>query len=137
MALRFRVSTRQTGQLRTVAVVVYETVADLQAAAANYRGEAPAEFENAQALSQPRYMVTVAADGSETRGASSGIVRLVRGQGAAVLSHEMVHMGLAIYRNDMGRASLRNMKNEETFAHIVSDLVGGANRRMWALGVYS
>lgn len=136
-SLRFRVATQQTGHLRTVSVVVYDTVEEMRSAAARYRGESPAEFENAQALSQPRHTFVIADDGSETRGASCGIVRLVRGQGAAILAHEMVHMGLAIYRADMGRASLRNMKNEETLAHIVSDLVRGANSKLWKLGVYA
>jgi hypothetical protein len=29
------------------------------------------------------------------------------------------------------------MKNEETLAHIVSDLVRGANSKLWKLGVYA
>ena len=64
-------------------------------------------------------------------------MRLVKGQGAAILAHEMTHMALAIFREDMGRASLRNMKNEETLCHLVSDLVRSANRKMWKLGVYA
>jgi hypothetical protein len=136
-SLRFTITTRQTGHRRIVTVVVYDAVADLRRAARNYRAEDQAAFEDAQACSQPRYMVTIGADGSETRSDHAGIVRLVRGQGAAILAHEMVHMGLAIYRSDMGRASLRNMKNEETLAHIVSDLVRGANSKLWKLGVYA
>ena len=136
-SLRFTITTRQTGHHRIVAVVVYDSVEELRAAGARYRGEPPAEFKDVQALSQPRYAVTVAADGSEKRGAACGVVRLVRGQGAAILAHEMVHMGLAIFRADMGRASLLNMKNEETLAHIVSDLVRAANRKLWKLGVYA
>ena len=117
-------------------MVVYDTVEDLQRAASHYRGESSAEFENAQAISQPRIHFRIDEDGTEIKGTSAGVVRLCRGQGASILSHEMVHMALAIYREDMGKASLRNMKNEETLAHIVSDLVRAANRKMWALGVY-
>lgn len=116
---------------------VYDSVEDMRIAAARYRGEPASEFENAQALSQPRRMYQIAEDGTETKLPGAGVVRLVRGQGAGVLSHEMVHMGLAIYREDMGRASLRNMKNEETLCHIVSDLVIAANRKLWKTGVYS
>ncbi|MGE3463908.1 MAG: hypothetical protein AB7I04_18520 [Pseudomonadales bacterium] len=127
----------QTGYRRVVSVVVYDTVEELQVAAARYRREEPGFFAQAQAVTQPRVHLSIAADGSERRYDGCGVVRLVKGQGAGILAHEMTHMALAIYRDDMGRASLRNMKNEETLCHIVSDLVIAANRKLWELGVYS
>ena len=136
--MRFKVSTSQTGRRRDVEVVVYDCVENLQRAAARYRGEDEGEFRNAQAISQPRFGERISADGEvEHSFRGCGIVRLVRGQGAAILAHEMVHMALAIYREDMGRASLRDMKNEEVLCHIVSDLVRATNRKMWKIGAYS
>lgn len=88
-------------------------------------------------MSQPRYNIKVESNGHESKSNWAGVVRLCRGQDAAILAHEMVHMGLAIYRGDMGRAPLGNMKNEETLAHIVSDLVREANRKLWEKGVYT
>lgn len=108
----------------------------MRQAARRYRG-ADDGYLNAIGLSQPRSQYSFAADGSEVAYPGAGVVRLVRGEmGAAVLSHEMVHMALAIYREDSGKASLRNMKNEEMLCHIVSDLVRSANRQFWKAGVY-
>ena len=135
MNMRFRVSTRQTGRRRDVQVVVYDELADLQRAAFNYG--TGALFGDALAVSQPRETLRVGADGTETLFRGAGTIRLWRGDmGAAILAHEMTHMALAIYRQDMKRAPLGNMKNEETLCHIVSDLVRAANRKLWKLGVY-
>jgi hypothetical protein len=137
MNVSFRVSTRRTGQLATVRVVIYDNVEDLRAAAACYRGEPRAGFEDTQAVSQPRGTVMIEEDGTEWRKPACGVVRICREQGAGVLTHEMLHMGLAIYRWDMADAPLDEMKNEEVLAHLVSDLVTAANRKLWSLGVYA
>lgn len=138
MIHRFRVSTTQTGRRRDVSFVIYDDVAELRRAAARFRHFNEGSFENALGVSQPRWTVRVADDGSEETVRGSGIIRLWKEQmGAAVLAHECAHMALAIYREDFGKASLRNMKNEEVLCHIVSDLVRGANRKLWKLGVYS
>ena len=132
----FTVSTKRTGRVRRVRVVVYDTRAEMHTAARRYRFSSDG-FINALALTQPRSLFSFAADGSEVAYPGAGVVRLVRGQmWADVVSHEMVHMALAIYREDSGRASLRNMKNEETLCHIVSDLVKSANRQFWKAGIY-
>ena len=132
----FTVSTSRTGRLRRVRVVVYDTRAEMHQAARRYRFSSDG-FINALALTQPRSLYSFAADGSEITYPGAGVVRLVRGEmGAAVLAHEMTHMALAIYREDSGKASLRNMKNEEMLCHIVSDLVQSANRQFWKAGIY-
>ena len=135
LVTRFRVSTSRTGRRRDVGVLVYDSVEELQRAATRYRGEG--SFERVQAVSQPRFGERVSPQGTLHPFRGCGVVRLVKGQGAAILAHEMTHMALAIFREDMGRASLRNMKNEETLCHLVSDLVRSANRKMWKLGVYA
>ena len=118
--------------------MVYDELADLQRAAEAYPHVYEGSFENALGCSQPRFCFYVNPDGTERWYRGTGIVRLWKGSmGAAVLAHEMMHMALAIYRADMGRASLRNMKNEETLCHIASDLIRGANSKLWKLGVYS
>ena len=137
MAVRFRVSTSQTGRRRDVQVVVYDRLEDLQEAASKYNGENMGTFRNALAVSHPRRTWYVHEDGTETQYRNAGVVRFWReNMGAAVVAHEMTHMGLAIYRDDMKRAPLGNMKNEETLCHIVSDLVRAANWKFWQLGVY-
>ena len=133
----FTVSTRQTGHPRRVRVVVYDTADEMRAAAQKYRNAADG-FINAIGVSQPRFRGIIAGTELGMRAyPGCGVVRLVRGEmGAAVLAHEMTHMALAIYREDSGRASLRNMKNEEMLCHIVSDLVRSANRQFWKAGIY-
>lgn len=109
----------------------------MRAAARRYR-DADDGFINAIGFSQPRFSFIYDEDGAEVRGQAAGVIRLVRDEmGAAVLAHEMTHMALAIYREDSGKASLRNMKNEETLCHIVSDLVRSANRQFWKAGIYA
>lgn len=132
----FTVRTKRTGHLRRVRIVVYDTADEMRAAGRRYRN-ATDGFINAIGLSQPRFHGTIDETGAEHPYPSAGVVRLVRGEmGAAVLAHEMTHMALAIYREDSGKASLRNMKNEETLCHIVSDLVRSANRQFWKAGIY-
>jgi hypothetical protein len=132
----FYVSTERTGYDRRVRLVVYDTVKELQVAAHRYNPSTDG-FANALAVSQPRVHFTIAEDGSEKRTSNCGTIRFVKGQmGAAIVSHEMVHMALAIYREDFGKASLRNMKNEETLCHIVSDLADQATNKFWKAGLY-
>lgn len=136
MKKAFTVSTRRTGHLRRVRVVVYDTADEMRAAARKYHS-ADDGYMNAIGLSQPQFSFIYDEDGAEKRGQAAGVVRLVREEmGAAVLAHEMTHMALAIYREDSGKASLRNMKNEETLCHIVSDLVRSANHQFWKAGIY-
>ena len=138
MKRAFTVSTSQTGRLRRVRVVVYDTADEMRQAARRYRRGADDGYINAIGLSQPRSQYSFAADGSEVAYPGAGVVRLVKDEmGAAVLSHEMVHMALAIYREDFGETALDSMENEEVLCHIVSDLVRSANRQFWEAGIYS
>lgn len=137
MSRAFTVETSRTGHKRRVRVLVYDTIEEMQKAASRYCPEHD-NFENALACSQPCFSRFVHEDGRETDSWSAGCVRFVKGEmGATVLSHEMVHMGLAIYRNDFPRAPLGNMKNEEVLCHIVSDLVRSATSKFWDAGYYS
>lgn len=140
----FYVETSRTGRKRRVRVVVYDTVKEMQTAGRRCRPDVKDGFKDALALSQPRFSFRIDAEGKETHSPHAGMVRLVKGEmGAAVVSHEMVHMGLAIYRNDWHRSDwneglgdLDTMANEEVLCHIVGDLVRSATSKFWAAGYY-
>ena len=137
MVKRLRVSTSRTGHRRTVQVIVYDSVQEMQRAATKYVEAPPGMFDNALGVSQPREHMLITEDGSVTSTSAAGTVRFVKGHmGAGIVAHEMVHMGLAIYRRDSRRAPLGNMKNEEQLCHLVSDLTSRAVNAFWRAGLY-
>lgn len=135
---RFWVSTSHTGYKRTVQIIVYDELDEMQEAAKRYIHASEGAFSYALAVSQPRESYPVYEDGSYGEpSTSAGVIRFVKGyMGAGVVAHEMVHMALAIYRRDRKRAPLGNMKNEETLCHIVSDLTARAVNKFYAAGLY-
>lgn len=124
-----RVSSRALGQRRWVRVVIYDTLAELQAAGQAYNGE---DLSGAAGLTQ---------SWGDAEGRSLGIiVRLARGRlGTQVVSHEIHHAATAIYGSTVGdRISRQAHLNHynEPFAHLYSDLLSRLVDRLYELGYY-
>lgn len=117
---------------------------------ARYKGLPAGAFANAAALSQPSTRIHIRADGSEYEGPGAGVVRMAREElTAEVVTHEMVHMGLAIYRWSMNpmadedpeedapaHLSLADMANEEILAGLIGELTQQAVDKLYDLGAW-
>lgn len=140
------VSTRVSGRKRTVRVLVYDTLADLRAAADRHRrlveGEdEPGYFSHALAVAHSFETYRFAEDGTEVRGAPAGIIRYWRGRlGTSVVVHEAVHIAAGIYRQDWAPEHGpvdEDMDNEEILCHLVDDLARRIVDRLHAHGFYA
>ena len=124
-----RVSSRALGPRRYVRVVIYDTLAEMQAAGQAYNGN---DQTGVAGLTQ---------SWGDAQGRSFGIiVRLARGRlGSQVVSHELHHAATAIYGSTLGdRISRQAHLNHynEPFAHLYSDLFSRLVDRLYELGYY-
>lgn len=139
-ATRIRVSTRRTGARRVADVYVYDTAAELQAAARRFSPGAPDGFANTLGVCHYVGRYTIGADGSEQDMPGRLIVRLVRGHlGTEVVTHEMTHAAVAIYGESLPRDTLAVdvlVADNEVIAHLVSDLTRRLVDQLYARGLY-
>ena len=123
--VRFQVSTRHSGRLRTLQVRVYDTYAALRRAGVTYakRGRtASGCIGRAYGLAQTADWVRISPGGLVRRQPQVGVLRLCRKlTNAGTVAHEVAHVAVAIYRQDVGR-TFPNMKREEVFCYLVGEL---------------
>ena len=124
-----RVSSRALGPRLHVRCVVYDTLAEMWAAAKAFNGN---DVTGSAAVTQ--------AWTDQTGRVRRVTVRLVRDRlGTTVVAHEIHHAATALYGAHLGdrvsRAAHLNHHNEP-FAYLFSDLMGGLVQRLYALGYY-
>jgi hypothetical protein len=142
MTVHFQVSTHRTGQKRVVHIHVYDTIAEMDRARRRYDrmldgGSLPIKEEDVWGWTQSSHVENVDDHGKVTIGGHMIHVRYVREHlGLAVLSHELAHAAIRIYRIDNGKGT-ENIENEEMLAHIFSDLCSAVNNKMYDKGLYS
>jgi hypothetical protein len=135
---KFTISTTHSGRKRSVEVRVYGTLATMRRAASFDKWDKilgpkreGAQLTDAGAVTTPVFVMQVAKDGSEIHEAMCGVVRVVSGHvNTEVVSHEMVHMASAIYREDVEPVKggvFDSMENEEVLCYIAGDLT----RKAW------
>ena len=124
-AVSFQVSTRHSGRLRTLKVCVYDSFAALRRAGRAYSkrtGAATGGMERAYGLAQTADWARVSPGGLVRRLPQVGVMRLCRKAiGSGTVAHEVAHIAVAIYRQDVGR-TFPNMKREEVFCYLVGEL---------------
>lgn len=124
------VSSRALGGREKVTVKVYETQAEMLAAASRYNGQP--HTDDTLAVTQ----VTTDQNGRT----QSVIIRLFRGKlSTEVIVHEVHHASTAIYGAHVGdRISRRAHLNHhnEPFAYLHGELCAKLNDRLHALGYY-
>lgn len=123
------VSSRALGPRRKVTVYVYDTVAEMRAAATAYNGS-----DNTDTLG-----VTQARTDDDGR-TGSVLIRLARGHlGTQIVVHEMHHAATAWYGADLPDHVDRRehfTHANEPFAHLQSDLTHRLVDRLYELGYY-
>lgn len=136
-----RVSTRRTGERRTVRVWIYDTLEELRDAAQRFNPNTePGWFDDALGVCQT-YDVADAEGVVRLDPTAPMIVRLFRGElGVGVVSHELNHAATHIYgatlTPDVRAVDVLHNANE-TLAHLQSDLTRRLISRLWDLGYYS
>lgn len=142
----FRVSTRWSGRKRTVAVKVYDDLADLRAAADAYAqrtgSSAPGNFGEAHGVTHAFQILTIGSDGQvASQSESAALIRLWRQRlGTGVVTHEAAHAAAAIYEQDWlpehGHIH-DNIDNEEVHCYLIGDLASRIVGRLYHYGMYS
>ena len=136
-ARTFVLHTRSSGRERKVRCVVYDELRQMQVAAEKWSGE---DHSKTLAVSQPSYAYILEEDGTEIGQPGAGYIRLARERmGGTIVSHEALHMALAIYRDDWQAEHgppENSMENEEVLCHIMSDLIDEAIRKFYKAGIY-
>lgn len=136
-ARTFVLHTNSSGRERKVRCVVYDELRQMQATASKRSGE---DHSTSLAVSQPSYAYIIQADGTEVGQPEAGYIRLARERmGGTIVSHEALHMALAIYRDDWQAEHgppEKSMENEEVLCHIMSDLIDEAIRKFYKAGIY-
>lgn len=132
MSVTFRVSVRRSGRRRFVRVTVYDTVQELRLAADRYCKRVgtyvPGEFDQAHGITHSSWSIFFGPDGEEASKdfAAAAHIRLHRGAlGTGVVTHEVAHAALAIYRQDCleERGSVHDdMDQEEVVCYLIGDL---------------
>lgn len=127
--IHFRVASSALGEREVVYVHVYDSLAEMRAAATHHNGN---DFEDAAGATQAWV--------SPDERAIAVVIRLARERlGVTVVSHEMHHAATALYGAHVGdrisrRAHLTHYN--EPFAYLFSDLYGSCVKRMVQLGFY-
>lgn len=126
-------------------VTVYDTVEELRRAADRYTRAVgtytDGEFDRAYGVTHSFLSIFYDADGElERLGPSAAHIRLFRGGlGTGVVTHEITHAALGIYRQDCleRRGSVHDdMEQEETVCYLVGDLAARIVNRLYAYGCY-
>ncbi|MCI2958230.1 hypothetical protein MN032_11025 [Agromyces atrinae] len=124
-----RISSRATGERRTVRVYVYTDLAEMRAAASGFRGQ-----DHSDSLGVTHAYVDD--DGRVT----VPIIRLwVGALSAIIVSHEIAHAALAIFGSTLPKriATAKHLHNaNETHAHLHSDLESSLIRMLYAHGYF-
>lgn len=145
MPVTFRVSVGHSGRRRFVRVSVYETAEELRAAADRYNKRigayTPGEFDHAHGVTHSFWSVLIDGDGKEVRtGPSAAHIRLYRGAlGMAVVTHEVAHAALAIYRQDCfgEQGSVHgDMEQEEVACYLIGELAARVVSGLYRYGFY-
>mgnify|MGYP001560493830 CR=1 FL=1 len=123
--VRFQVSTRHSGRLRTLQVRVYDTYAALRRAGLAYgrrAGTATGGIGRAYGLAQTADWVRVYPSGRVRRQPPVGYMRLCRKAcGVGTIAHEVTHIAVAIYKQDVAK-TFPDMKREEGLCYLVGEL---------------
>lgn len=135
-----RVSTRRTGERKTVRVWIYDTVGELRAAANRFH-PSPDGFEDAEGVCQTYVTELINGSGQILDRHEPIIVRLHRDAlGVGVVTHELNHAATHIYGSTLDPDTLAvdvlHVANE-TLAHLQSDLTRSLIRQLWAHGYYA
>lgn len=133
-------------------VIVYDNLKEMRKAADKFCKKTGAEHEdNSKILGVCHCFIRVAigSDGSEKTNNFAGIIRLTKNYlGTEIVSHELIHAGLWIYRLELGTEdpndgsiSNANFKDgcneqEEDFAHIYGRLFGNFVSKMYKYNLY-
>jgi hypothetical protein len=144
-AQRIRISSRALGRKDIVTVYVYDTVEELRVAGTRWvhgvsSGTEAGNFEDAQGITHYVRRFMVDEDGNESATRHVVIIRLHRGNlGSSIVTHEIVHAGMALYGTTLPRA--RRARQEfhaanEPVAYLISDLTKALVERLYALGYY-
>lgn len=132
-----RVSSRATGERRSVRVCVYDTVEEMRAAATRFNGR---DCSDAGGVTQQTSLIRTDTDGRRRVIDIRIIVRLCRKYlGTTVVVHEMNHAAVAIYGASLtGKELAVDVLDNanETLAYLQSDLTGALIRRLYHLGYY-
>jgi hypothetical protein len=144
--LVFRVSTRHSGRRRFVRVTLYDEVAELRRAANRYTRAVgtytDGEFDRAYGVTHSFVSMFYDEDGTTERlGPGAAHIRLSRGfLGTSVVTHEVAHAALGIYRQDCleKQGSVHeDMEQEETVCYLIGDLTARIVNRLYAYGCYT
>lgn len=132
----FRISTRNSGRLRTINVWVYDTVEELRTAGERHSkriGSNETGFDQAYGLTQSFTGVRVYESGATRRDPRAGHIRLCKQHLlTGIISHESTHMAVAIYREDVGK-TIPDMEREEKLCYLVGDICSKIVNRLYAL----
>ena len=125
--VRFQVSTRNSGRLRTIQVLVYSTVEEMRKAGEGFRQRnerdcAEGGLEGSHALAQSLQKLRVFKSGRTRRLPTAGYIRFYLSHlPAGTIVHESTHMAIAIYQQDVAR-TVPDMEREEKLCYLVGDI---------------
>lgn len=134
---RFRISTRNSGRLRTIWVWAYDTVQEMRAAGVAHAAKinsGETGFDKAYGLSQLLEYVHLNSSGRATRRyPDAGHIRLCRiGLRMGVITHEATHMAIAIYQQDVQK-TIPDMEREEILCYLVGDISSKIVKKLYKL----
>lgn len=129
--VRFQISTRRSGEYRTVRVCVYDNLGQLrnhaEAWGRKYSDAPLGYFDEALGVAHRR---------NGTKRTSAGIIRLWRGAlGAGLIAHEVTHLALGIYQHDCNK-SLHKIENEEILCYLIGELNAKLCAALWKRKFY-
>lgn len=137
--IKFQVSTRWSGRLRTIKVEVHDTVQEMRAAGEAYSKRLGLDqdgFVGAHGLAQSADWMSVSAGGRVRRLPLAGYIRLYKGALAAgLISHEATHIAWAIYKQDIGK-TVPDMAREEKLCYLVGDISAKIVHKLYQYDAY-
>lgn len=138
--VKFQISTRNSGRLRTIQVYVYATKKHMERAGCHnheYCGKgcvldppetrADGKIFELHALTQTFLKKTVSKGGLVRRQRPAGYMRFYRAHiSVEVISHEATHMAVWIYKTDVQK-TIPDMEREEKLCYLVGDIAQKIN----------
>lgn len=139
-SVRFQISTRWTGRLRTIQVYVHDTARELRHAGDRYNRSigSSSYIGHAVGLCQSSIRERLV-DEEWVRLPDAGTIRFTRNSlKTGVISHEATHMASNIYDQDWREehsAPWDDIANEEILAYLVGDITSKIVRKLYALAL--
>lgn len=135
---RFTLSTRASGRLRTVQVIVYKDVARLRKAASQWRPKPESHYDRAEGVTHCIERRRYEPSGNVILHPSAGIIRLWEGRlTPEVVTHEATHMACGIYRQDCNSCLPEGIEEEEVLAYLVGDVSKGIVNGLYRHGLWA